>query len=61
VVSRLRARGAERDLAKLADPSSFLAALDHAAPAGPHLVVNAEATPVDIAQEILAAVATTPG
>jgi predicted kinase len=61
VVSRLRARGAERDLAKLADPSSFLAALDHAAPAGPHLVVNAEATPVDIAQEILASMATTPG
>jgi predicted kinase len=61
VVGRLRARGAQRDLSKLADPSSFLAELDQAAPAGPHLVVNAEATPADIVEDIVAALPATAG
>jgi predicted kinase len=59
VVARMRARGAERDLSKLADPPSFLARLDQAAPAGPHLVVNAEATPADVVEEIVAALPAT--
>jgi predicted kinase len=60
-VGRLRARGAERDLAKLADRSAFLAELDRAAPAGPHLVVDAESDPADIVEEIMAALTAAAG
>ena len=55
VLGRLRARGARRDLSKLADPSRFLAELHEGAPAGPHLVVNAEAAAAEVVEEILAA------
>ena len=55
VVARLQARNATRDLSKLADPSSFLARLDKAAPAGPHIVVNAERNTAEIVEEILSA------
>jgi predicted kinase len=55
VVDRLQARGAARDLAKLADPSSFLARLDHGAPVGPHIVVNAERAAANIIEEIVEA------
>jgi predicted kinase len=57
VVARLQARGADRDLAKLADPTEFLARLDHGAPVGPHVVVAAERPGADIVEEIVAAVA----
>jgi predicted kinase len=57
VVDRLRARGAARDLSKLADPSSFLARLDQGAPVGPHIVVDAERAAADIVEEIVAAAA----
>jgi predicted kinase len=55
VVDRLRARGAHRDLAKLADPSSFLAGLDQGAPTGPHIVVDAERPAAEIVQDIVSA------
>ena len=54
VVRRLRARGAPRDLAKLADPTSFLAGLDHGRPVAPHLAVDAEGSPDEIAERVLA-------
>jgi predicted kinase len=53
VVSRLQARGAPRDRAKLADPGSFLARLDQGAPVGPHVVVNAERPPAGVVEEIM--------
>ena len=53
VVSRLQARGAARDLAKLADPDSFVAGLDQGAPVGPHVVVNAEQPAADVIEEIV--------
>jgi predicted kinase len=55
VVRRLQSRGAARDLSKVADPSSFLARLDEGAPAGPHLVVDAESDTSDIVEEIVSA------
>jgi predicted kinase len=55
VIQRLQSRGAERDLAKFADPASFLARLDRAAPVGPHVVVDAERPAAEIADEIVAA------
>jgi predicted kinase len=55
VVRRLQARGATRDVSKLADPTSFLARLDQGAPAGPHIVVNADRARTDIVDEILLA------
>jgi predicted kinase len=55
VVDRLRARGAARDVPKLADPSSFLAGLDRAVPVGPHVVVDAEQDVVAIVDEIVSA------
>ena len=55
VVHRLRARGAARDLAKLADPASFLAGLDQGAPVGPHIVVDAERGLVAVVDEIVSA------
>jgi predicted kinase len=55
VVARLQARGAARDLSKLADPSSFLSRLDQGAPVGPHVVVEAERAAADIVEEIVAA------
>lgn len=41
LVRRLRARGADRDAAKLADPESFLATHSTAAPAVDHVAVDA--------------------
>jgi predicted kinase len=55
LVGRLQARGAARDLAKLADPASFLARLDQEAPVGPHIVVDAARSAADIVEDILAA------
>jgi predicted kinase len=55
VVDRLRARGAPRDVPKLADPSSFLAGLDQAVPVGPHVVVNAEHGVAAVVDEIVSA------
>ncbi len=52
VLARLTARGAERDLAKIADPTDFLRSLEVDAPVGPHVSVDGE-RPVD---EVLAAV-----
>jgi len=57
VVERLQARGAARDLAKLADPTSFLAGLDHEAPVGPHVLVDAGRGPEDVVGEIVSALA----
>ena len=57
VVRRLQARGAPRDLAKLADPSSFLAGLDHGRPVGPHLAVDAGGTVDEVAGRVLAGLA----
>jgi predicted kinase len=54
VVGRLQARGAPRDLAKLADPSSFLAGLDQGRPVGPHLPVDAAGTVDEVAERVLA-------
>jgi predicted kinase len=54
VVRRLQARAAPRDLPKLADPSAFLAGLDSGRPAGPHLAVDAEGTPDEVAERVLA-------
>jgi predicted kinase len=53
VVARLQARGAPRDLAKLADPDSFVAGLDQGAPVGPHVVVDAEQPAADVVEEIV--------
>jgi predicted kinase len=55
VVGRLQARGAARDLAKLADPAAFAAGLRRGEPVGPHLLVDAERPPDDIAGDILSA------
>ena len=55
VVARLQARGAARDLAKLADPISFLARLHQEAPVSPHTVVDAERAAADIVEDIVAA------
>ena len=55
VVSRLRARGATRDVSKLADPASFLARLDRGTPAGPHLVVDAARGTAEIVEGIVSA------
>ena len=57
-VDRLRARGATRDVSKLADPSSFLEGLDQGRPVGPHVVVNAERGVVAIVDEIVSALPT---
>jgi predicted kinase len=56
-VRRLRTRGADRDLGKLTDVSAFLARLDAAEPAGPHLSVDAGGDPADAVRGILAALA----
>lgn len=57
VVRRLHARGAARDLVKLADPAAFVAGLLDAEPVGPHLVVDAERPPGDIVLDVLSALA----
>jgi predicted kinase len=54
VVGRLQARGAARDLAKLADPGSFLARLEQGTPVGPHVMVDAERPAADVVEEIVA-------
>jgi len=56
-VRRLRTRGADRDLGKLTDVSAFLARLDTAEPAGPHLSVDAGGDPADAVRGIRAALA----
>jgi predicted kinase len=53
-IQRLRARGAARDLA-VADPAAFIAGLDLAAPAGPHVTVDGESPTDDILRRVLAA------
>src|SRR4051794_31015077 len=57
VVRRLRARGAARDLAKLADPAAFVAGLAAGEPVGPHVVVDAERPPDDVVRDVLSALA----
>jgi predicted kinase len=57
VVQRLLARGAARDLAKLADPEAFTAALDTTPPAGPHLSVDGEGPTDQVVASVLAALA----
>jgi predicted kinase len=53
VVQRLRARGAPRDSAKLADAEAYRATVHVAAPSGPHLELDAD-RPVDlIVRELL--------
>ena len=59
-IQRLRARGAARDLAKMTDPAAFVAALDVAEPAGPHLTLDGE-SPIDVVvRSALAALAEHP-
>jgi len=55
VVSRLQARGATRDVSKVADPASFLARLDQGTPAGPHLVVDGARGTAGIVEDIVSA------
>jgi predicted kinase len=59
-MQRLRARGAARDLAKVADPAAFLAGLDLIEPAGPHLTVDGESPTDDVVRGVLAALAEHP-
>lgn len=56
-MQRLQARGAARDLAKLADPTAFLARLDLVEPVGPHVTVDGERPTDDVVGAILAALA----
>jgi predicted kinase len=60
VVDRLRARGADRDVFKLEDPSSFLADLDRASPVGPHIAVDAGRDVAAIVEEIVSALTIRP-
>lgn len=57
VARRLRARGAERDLVKAADPGSVAAALDLTAPDVPHVAVDAAQPPQDVVAAVSAALA----
>jgi predicted kinase len=57
VVRRLQARGAPRDLIKLADPAAFVAGLREGQPVGPHLVVDAARSPEAIVTDVLSALA----
>jgi predicted kinase len=57
VVQRLRARGADRDLAKLADVGAFLSTLDVAVPAVPHVAVDAAGSTEDVVRDVLAVLA----
>jgi predicted kinase len=57
VVHRMRARGAERDLAKLADVVAFTATLDVAEPVVPHFEVDATSAPEQAVSQVLAALA----
>jgi len=59
-VPRLRAGGATRDLAKAAGTAAFIAALDVAEPAGPHLTLDGESPTDDVVRAILAALAAPP-
>ncbi|WP_298885242.1 AAA family ATPase [uncultured Serinicoccus sp.] len=49
---RLRARGAQRDHAKLADLDGYLAGVDLAPPAAPHLAVDATLPPPEQARHL---------
>jgi predicted kinase len=60
VVRRLRARGASRDTAKVADPAAFTAGLDTSEPVGPHVTADAESPTDDVVRTILAALAEPP-
>jgi predicted kinase len=53
IVARLRARGAVRDAAKLADPG-YAATLSPAAPVVPHLEVPAGRPPAELARVVVA-------
>lgn len=53
---RLRARGAARDLAKATHPGSFLAGLDVAEPAGPHLAVDGGRPTEEVVRSVLAVI-----
>ena len=61
VVARLRARSAERDAAKVAEPAEYVrrlaAAAGGGAPAAPHLAVDADQPAAAVAAEVLAALA----
>lgn len=56
-VARLTARGAARDLAKVADPATFAAGLDTAEPVGPHLALDGERPTDEVVAAVLAALA----
>lgn len=60
IVERLRARGAARDLAKLADPAAFLAGWDVTEPVVPHLSVTGDGATDIAVREVLAALAKPP-
>jgi predicted kinase len=53
VVARLRRRGAARDGGKVRDPDTFIAALDGAPPAVPHLPLDATAPTADLVRRVL--------
>lgn len=57
VVARLRARGAARDVAKLADVGAFTSSLDATAPTVPHVAVDAGGSTEDVVRHVLAALA----
>jgi predicted kinase len=55
IVHRLRARGAERDVAKLADEAGFAAALDVAPPVVAHVEVDAAGSTEQAVRQVLTA------
>jgi predicted kinase len=57
VVHRLRARGEDRDVAKLADVTAFTTALYIAEPAVPHVAVDATGSTEDVVRDVLAVLA----
>jgi len=57
VIARLRARAADRDVAKLTDVEGFTGALDVAEPAVPHIAVDAAGPVEDVVRDVLAALA----
>jgi predicted kinase len=57
VVQRLRERGAGRDVAKLADVTAFVSALDLSEPVAPHVGVDAGGSPEAVVRDVLAALA----
>lgn len=55
LVRRMRGRGSVRDVGKIADPAAYVAGLDPAEPAGPHLAVDGEAPVAAAVAVVLAA------